>query len=63
MGCLAQLNAQMAIIEGEMLMLIPEKHDCADRLMKAQALHHIRKQVGQHIQRASPQEVNRGHST
>ena len=63
MGCLVQLDAQMVTIEGEMSMLIPEKHECMDRLMKAQAVRHIWKQVGQHIRKASPWEVKRGRLT
>ena len=63
MGRLAQLDAQMATIKGEMSMLIPEKHECADRLMKAQAVRRIRKQVGQRIRKVSPWEVERGRST
>ena len=63
MGHLAQLDAQMATIEGEMSTLIPEKHECADWLMKAQAVHCIRRQVGQQIRRVSPWEVEHGCST
>ena len=63
MGRLAQLDAWMATIKGEMSTLIPEKHECADWLMKAQAVRCVRKQVGQHIRRASPWEVECGRST
>src|ERR1700761_2318654 len=38
MGQLGQLDEQMATIEKEMAKLIPQKHQCIDRLMKAQAV-------------------------
>lgn len=63
MGHLTQLDAQMATIEGEMLTLIPEKHECMEMLMKAQAVCCIRKQVGQLNRKASPWKVKREHST
>ena len=63
MGHLTQLDTQMATIEGEMLTLIPEKHECTDRLMKAQAVCCIRKQVRQCIRQVSPWEVECGRST
>ena len=52
MGRLGQLDEQMATIEKEMAMLIPQKHQCVDRLMKAQAVRHVRKEIRQHIRRA-----------
>ena len=38
MGRLAQLDEQMATIEKEMATLIPQKHQCVDRLARAQAV-------------------------
>ena len=38
MGRLGQLDEQMATIEKEMATLIPQKHQCIDHLMKAQAV-------------------------
>ena len=45
MGRLGQLDEQMATIEKEMATLIPQKHQCVDRLMKAQAVCHVRKEI------------------
>ena len=56
MGCLGQLDEQMATIKKEMAMLIPQKHQCIDRLMKAQAVCHVRKEIGQCIRQALPWE-------
>ena len=52
MGRLRQLNEQMATIEKEMTTLLPQKHQCVDRLMKAQAVRRVRKEIGQCIRRA-----------
>ena len=49
MGRLRQLDKQMAT-------LLPQKHQCVDRLMKAQAVCHVRKKIGQCIRRALPWE-------
>ena len=56
MGRLRQLDEQMATIEKEMAMLIPQKHQCVDRLMKAQAVCCVRKEIGQRVCRALPWE-------
>ena len=56
MGRLGQLDEQMATIEKEMATLIPQKHQCVDHLMKAQAVHCVRKEIGQRIRRALPWE-------
>ena len=56
MGRLGQLDEQMATIEKEMAMLIPQKHQCVDRLMKVQAVRRVRKEIGQRICRALPGE-------
>ena len=56
MGWLGQLDKQMATIEKEMAMLIPQKHQYVDRLMKAQAVRRVRKEIGQRIRRALPWE-------
>ena len=52
MGRLGQLDDQMATIEKEMATLIPQKHHCVDRLTRAQAVRHVRKEIGQRIRRA-----------
>ena len=56
MGRLGQLDEQMATIKKEMATLIPQKHQCVDHLMKAQAVHCIRKEIRQRIRRALPWE-------
>ena len=56
MGRLGQLDEQMATIEKEMATLIPQKHQCVDRLMKAQAVRRVRKEIGQRIRKALPWE-------
>ena len=56
MGWLRQLDEQMATIEKEMAMLIPQKHQCVDRLTRAQAVRRVRKEIGQHIRMALPWE-------
>lgn len=48
-GWLRQLDEQMATIKKEIATLIPQKHQCVDQLMKAQAVHCIRKEIRQHI--------------
>ena len=54
MGRLGQLDEQMATIKKKMATLIPQKHQCVDRLMKVQAVRCVRKEIGQHIRRALP---------
>ena len=56
MGRLRQLDEQMATIEKEMATLIPQKHQCVDRLMRAQAVRRVRKEIGQRIRTALPWE-------
>ena len=56
MGRLGQLDEQMAIIKKEMATLLPQKHQCMDRLMKAQAVRRVRKEIGQCIRKALPWE-------
>ena len=56
MGRLGQLDEQMATIEKEMTTLLPQKHQCVDCLMKAQAVRRVRKEIGQCIRRALPWE-------
>lgn len=53
-GWLRQLDEQMATIEKKIATLIPQKHQCVDQLMKAQAVHCIRKEIRQHIRQALP---------
>ena len=55
-GRLGQLNEQMEQIKWEMTTLIPQKHQSAERLLKAQAVRHIHKQVGQRVRRVLPWE-------
>ena len=49
MGRLRQLDEQMAT-------LIPQKHQCVDRLARAQAVRRVRKEIGQRVRRALPWE-------
>ena len=56
MGQLGQLDEQMATIEKEMVTLIPQKHQCMDRLTRAQAVRRVRKEIGQRIRTALPWE-------
>ena len=56
MGQLGQLDEQMAIIKKEMATDIPQKHQCIDQLMKAQAVHCVRKEIGQCIRQTLPWE-------
>ena len=49
MACLKQLNDQMEAIQAEMFTILPKKHQCVECLSRAQALPHIRKQIGQCI--------------
>ena len=56
MGRLGQLNEQMATIEKEMATLIPQKHQCMNRLMKVQVVCCVRKEIRQRIRRALPWE-------
>ena len=55
-GRLGQLDKQMEQIEQEMATLIPQKHQSVERLLRAQAVHRIRKPVGQRVRRISPWE-------
>ena len=54
MGQLRQLNEQMATIKKEMATLILQKHQCVDRLTRAQAVRRVRKEIGQRIRTALP---------
>ena len=56
MGRLRQLDEQMATIEKEMATLIPQKHQCVDRLARAQAVRRVRKEIGQRVRQALPWE-------
>ena len=55
-GRLGQLDKQMEQIEQEMATLIPQKHQSAERLLRAQAVCRIHKPVGQRVRRVSPWE-------
>ena len=56
MGRLQQLDEQMAIIEKEMTTLLPQKHQCVDRLTRAQAVRRVRKEIGQRVRQVLPWE-------
>ena len=56
MGRLEQLDEQMGIIKKEMATLILQKHQCVDRLTRAQAVRRVRKEIGQCIRMALPWE-------
>ena len=56
MGRLGQLDEQMATIKKEMATLIPQKHQCVDRLTRAQAVRRVRKEISQCIRTALPWE-------
>ena len=56
MGRLRQLDEQMATIEKEMATLLPQKHQCVDRLARAQAVRCVRKEIGQRVRQALPWE-------
>ena len=56
MGRLQQLDEQMATIEKEMTTLLPQKHQCVDRLTRAQAVRRVRKEIGQRVRQALPWE-------
>ena len=55
-GRLGQLDEQMKQIKQEMATLIPQKHQSVERLLKAQAVCRIHKQVGQRVRRVLPWE-------
>ena len=61
MACLKQLNDQMEAIQAEMFTILPKKHQCIERLSRAQALPCVRKQIGQHIREVTPYEAKCGH--
>ena len=46
----------MGLLEKELGTLMPQRHGCADRLLKAQAVRRIRKKVGQRVHRVLPWE-------
>ena len=46
---LKQLNDQMEAIQAEMFTILPKKHQCIERLSRAQVLPCVRKQIGQRI--------------
>ena len=61
MAHLKQLNEQMEAIQAEMFTILPKKHQCVERLSRAQALPHIRKQIGQRIREVTLYEAKCGH--
>ena len=62
MARLKQLKDQMEAIQAEMFAIIPKKHQCVERLSRAQALHCIRKQIRQCIREVTLYEAECGHS-
>ena len=61
MSRLKQLNEQMEAIQAEMFTILPKKHQCIEHLSRAQALPHIRKQIGQRIREVTLYEAKCGH--
>ena len=61
MARLNQLNDQMEAIQAEMFTILPKKHQCVERLSRAQALPRIRKQIRQRIQEVTPYKAKCGH--
>ena len=61
MACLKQLNNQMEAIQAEMFTILPKKYQCVEWLSQAQALPHVRKQIGQRIREVTPYEAECGH--
>ena len=60
---LKQLNDQMEAIQAKMFTIFPKKHQCVERLLQAQVLPCIGKQIGQRIQDVTTYEAKCGHST
>ena len=53
-GRLAQIEEQMGLLVKELGTLMLQKHGSADRLLKAQAVCRLRKEVGQRVRRVLP---------
>ena len=60
---LKQLNEQMETIQAEMFTILPKKHQCIKRLLRAQVLPHVRKQIRQRIRDVAFYKAKCGHLT